>query len=200
MGKHETGYTRIERDHYPTPPSAVGTLAEHINLKGKIIWEMAAGTGTLAEGLKAAGARVFCSDIHDYGYPLHEQLDFLSRRDPKIDDFAGMVSNPPFGVRGRLAERFIEARLRRLKYCRFLALLLPVDFNSAITRGRLFGDFPHYRAKITLRGRIAWFKRNDGTREEPKENSAWYLWESSALRQPPPPLLLYAGNGNFHHE
>jgi predicted RNA methylase len=62
MGKHESGYL------YPTPAWVVEALAEHIGLAGKVVWECAAGTGTMTEALKAAGAsRVYCTDIstHD---------------------------------------------------------------------------------------------------------------------------------------
>jgi hypothetical protein len=34
MGKHETGYARVERDLYPTPHRVVSALAEHVDLRG----------------------------------------------------------------------------------------------------------------------------------------------------------------------
>src|SRR5262249_35684246 len=72
------------------------------------------------------------------------------------------------------------------------ALLLPYDFDSAKTRARYFGDCPHFVAKIALTKRIVWFERNDGIREAPKENSAWFLWQRSPLRLRHPPVILYA--------
>jgi hypothetical protein len=71
-------------------------------------------------------------------------------------------------------------------------LLLPCDFDSAKTRASYFGDSPHFVGKIVLRQRIVWFKRDDGERENPKENSAWFLWGRSLLRIHRPPIILYA--------
>src|SRR5262245_344344 len=44
MGKHETGYTRVERDLYPTPHWVVAALAEHVDLTGLSVWEPVAAT------------------------------------------------------------------------------------------------------------------------------------------------------------
>ena len=63
MGKHGTEYARIERDLYPTAPSwPVAALAEHVELRGKTVWEFACGTGDMAASLRAEGATVFTSD------------------------------------------------------------------------------------------------------------------------------------------
>jgi len=59
MGKHETGYARVERDFYPTPAWVTATLIDVIDVKAKHIWEPACGDGRISEPLKAAGARVF---------------------------------------------------------------------------------------------------------------------------------------------
>jgi hypothetical protein len=79
MGKHETGYARIERDFYPTPAWVVEALAEHVEIAGKAIWEPAAGDGRMVEALRALGAaKVYASDIADYGFSESEQLDFFT--------------------------------------------------------------------------------------------------------------------------
>ena len=52
------------------------------------------------------------------------------------------------------------------------ALLRPVDFNSGVTRRKFFHNCPTFIAKIAFTKHVAWFKRNDGVREAPKENSA----------------------------
>jgi hypothetical protein len=195
MGKHETGYTRVERDFYPTrEPWVVAALAEHVDLRGLTIWEHACGDGHMVEPLLLAGcARVYASDIIDRGAGQDEVLDYLSGREPKLPHYDGMITNPPFGARGALAAAFIEAGLKRIKeYGGFLALLLPCDFDSAKTRACYFGDCPHFVGKIVLRQRIVWFKRDDGGREQPKENSAWFLWARSLLRVRRPPIIIYA--------
>jgi hypothetical protein len=178
MGKHENGYPRVPRDLYPTPPWVTEALAEHVALAGRSVWEIASGTDQMAATLRAAGAHVYCTDIENYG-GQDEVFDFLSGRRPKLDRIDCAVTNPPFGKGGKLAEAFIKSRLRWLRSIGsggLLALLLPVDFDSAITRHALFGRCPQFRGKIILLRRIVWFARTDGKREAPKEWHAWFIW------------------------
>src|SRR5262249_14043429 len=194
MGKHESGYARVKEDCYPTPAWVVtDALAEHVDLRGLDAWEFACGDGRMAAALRQAGcARVHTSDIVDRGNGQDEVLDFLSVQEPKRSRFDLLVTNPPFGQGGKLATAFIEVGLRRIRQRGgLLALLLPVDFDSAKTRARYFGA-PDFVAKIVLLRRIVWFQRNDGILEAPKENHAWYLWERSLLRSCRRPACLYA--------
>jgi hypothetical protein len=193
MGKHETNYPRADRDYYPTPAWPVAALAEHVDLAGRNVWEPAAGSGSLARALVGLGATVFCSDVAEYGYPLDAIHDFTSVHDPvSVGRYDLTITNPPFGERGKLAEAFIAAGLRRIVGGGSLCLLLPIDFVSAISRRRFFCNCPLFVAKIVLVRRIVWFERSDGIRAAPKENSAWFIWQHSALRTRLPPLTLYA--------
>lgn len=191
MGKHEIGFARIDRDFYPTPSWVVEALAEHIELAGMRIWECACGDGRMAEALKIAGASVFASDIEARGYRLDAVIDFVAGQIPEAERFGGVITNPPFGKRGKLAERFIRAGLRRIADCPFMALLLPVDFDSAKTRMPLFAGSPHFAGKIILTRRIVWFTNPDPRHENPKENSAWFLWSRNVIRGRSP-IVLYA--------
>jgi predicted RNA methylase len=193
MGKHETGFQRIDGDLYPTPAWVVEALAEHIDLIGKTIWECAAGRGHMVEALRAAGAaRVHATDVFNHGYPLDEILDFVTAS-PKLP-FDMIVTNPPWGIGGKLAVKFIESGLRHVAGGAALALLLSADFDSATLRPRLFRDCNQFLGKVVLTKRIVWFNRTDGVREAPKENAAWYLWEPTVLRTRQPPVVLYAPN------
>ena len=106
MSKHESGYSRVERDFYPTPSWVIDALTEHANLAGRCVWECACGDGRMAQALKAAGASVYSSDVVDRGY-CDELLDFTSEQQPKTN----FVTNPPFGSRGKLAEIIHRLRL-----------------------------------------------------------------------------------------
>jgi predicted RNA methylase len=192
MGKHEVGYERIDKDLYPTPSWVIDALAEHVDLAGKVIWEPATGTGSMAEALKAAGTRrVYRSDVVERDYPLDEVLYFLSGRIPtKISDFDLIVTNSPYGPRNTLAEKFIEIGLRHINsHGGALALLLPTDFDSAKSRHRLFRDCSAFVARISLTRRIVWF---EGPNAAPKENHAWHVWSRPVLRVRQPPIVLYA--------
>src|SRR6516162_6747065 len=140
---------------------------------------------TLARQLHRMGSH------HDRlsGYPLDAVLDFTGGMNPKFS-FSGIATNPAYGLRGKVAERSIEAGLRYIANGGFLALLLGAYFDSAKTRVRFFRDCPLFAAKIVLTRRIVWFSNPDPDKERPKENHAWFIWQN-----PPPgsaPLILYA--------
>jgi hypothetical protein len=189
MGKHERSYERVEKDLYPSPAWVIEALADHVQLRGRRIWECAAGSGKMAEAMRLAGAAsVYSTDIAGHGYAgLDALLDFLCGHRPQID-FDAIITNPPFGSRGKMAEAFITTGLLHIDVGGFLALLLPADFDSAKTRARYFGDCPQFAGKIVLTRRPKWFDHPGSA--SPKENSAWFLWQRDALRRPP--ILLYA--------
>jgi hypothetical protein len=197
MGKHETGFARVDKDYYRTPSWVIDALAEHVGIAGSAIWEPAAGDGQMVEALKAAGAAsVWASDIVQRGCSLDGVLDFPTGPAPDLH-LDLIVTNPPFGSRGRLAVAFIETGLRHIVSgrARGLALLLPTDFDSAASRTGLFRDCACFAAKLVLTKRIVWFQRPDGTRESPKENHCWALWGQPLLRAADrSPIVLYAPN------
>jgi hypothetical protein len=146
MGKHETSYPRVERDHYPTPSWVVDALDEHVDFVGKVVWECAAGTGQMAEALKAAGAAKVCStDVVERSYPLDAVFDFLFLRDPGLPRCDLIATNPPLGPGGKLAAAFVARGLERLSHGQSLALLLPADFDSGVTRRKFFHDCIEYQ-------------------------------------------------------
>ena len=198
MGKHDSGYERIDRDHYPTtPPWPVSALAEHVPLRGKSVWEFACGKKFMARHLEGEGATVFASDIHDYGNGQDAVFDFLAPGEPAgLPPCHIMATNPAFGVQGRTAVATIERGLERLPKFETLALLLPSDFDFAKTRAHLFDDCPNFVGKIALRRRIKWFE--NGSKHGPKENSAWFLW--SRIRRAPRRLFYTARTGAHDRE
>jgi hypothetical protein len=192
VGKHETGYARVPRDAYTTPSWCIDALAEHVRIEGLKIWECAANEGRMVRALEARGAKVFASDIAPHP-GLDAIFDFLSQGlPPGLSSWDGIVTNPAWGDRNRLAEDFIRRGLDRLnKNGGFLALLLPTDFDSAVSRLPLFCDL-RFTARISLTARPIWFKRTDGKREAPKENVAWFVWSRPILRHCGPPLVFHA--------
>jgi hypothetical protein len=189
MGKHERGYARVEHDRYPTPSWCIDALAEHIELQARRVWECAAGAGSMTAALKSHGAEVFSSDIEDHS-GIDCMFDFLAPGlPPGLAKFNLIITNPPWSRAGA----FIEAGLRRIAHAdAAMALLLPADHDSAVSRTRFFGDCPYFLARIILTARPAWFQRSDGRRPAPKENCAWFVWARPVLRLPASPLVRYA--------
>jgi hypothetical protein len=197
MSKHETGYARIERDFYPTPAWVVDALDEHIELSGLRVWECACGDGRMAEALKAAGAIVYATDIEDRGYSgCDGEFDFLSTRNGKPSfDYGAIITNPAYGERNKLAEKFAEAGLQWIAPSGLLALLLTSDFDSGVTRRRLFADCPAFAGKIVLTKRIKWFEPPPGVhKKNPKERHSWFIWRCP--RTHARPEMFYAPQHN----
>jgi hypothetical protein len=178
MSQRFSEYARKDRDEYPTPPWVTETLIPHLKA-AKVIWEPAAGEGGMAATLENAGFRVIQSD-------LSGGVNFL---DDKVQPVScdAIVTNPPYGVQGRLAEKFIERALELTRPQKgVVAMLLKVDFDSGLTRQRIFADCPAWGLKLVLLKRIMWFASANGM--GPSDNHAWFLW---SWRHDGPPRIAY---------
>lgn len=193
MSTRASGFDKIPHDLFQTPPWVIDALAEHVNLNGLNVWEPACGEGQMVRALESCGASVTATDITDHGFKdMAGVHDFTDMRPPvRLFHFDSIISNPPYGVQGRTGEAFIDHGLDWLSPGGLLALLLPVDFDSAKTRAKFFGDCPDFAAKIVLRRRIAWFEPQQG-QAGPSANHAWYIWVRNHLRAQRAPVTLYA--------
>ena len=163
MAQRTSGYERKPKDFYSTPPWVTEAIVEHLRLsRTEPVWEPAAGTGAIVKVLQAAGYRVVSTDITN-------GFDFL--RDQPTWPIRNILTNPPYGC----AEQFIERALKLTAPARGLvAMLLRVDFESAVTRSHLFDSCAMFSEKLVLKKRIKWFE-GPGTKS-PSENHAWYGW------------------------
>ena len=75
MGKYE----RDDKDLYPTPPWVVDALAEHLDIRGKIIWERTVGTGQMTEALKVTGVAPGTYNRSPYEREVKAALTLWSR-------------------------------------------------------------------------------------------------------------------------
>lgn len=192
MSVRASGFARVPADLYQTPAWVVDALAEHVNLNGLAVWEPACGAGQMVRALQDKGASVTASDITDHGFDdFSGKFDFASAGATIIDWLNAIITNPPYGPQGRTGAAFIARGLERLPPGGLLALLLPVDFDSAKTRAKFFGDCPDFAAKIVLRRRICWFEPEPG-QAGPSANHAWFIWQRSHLRTARAPVTLYA--------
>lgn len=174
MAQRNSGYARIEANFYPTPGWVTRALMTHawglddyVRLR---IWEPACGDGAMVDEFKQWGYKVFGTDLRG-----HHSVDFLS-------DDVGMprrqcnaiITNPPY--QRDVTERFIRKALALMEPVNGLvAMLLRVDFDSAVTRQDIFKDHPAWGEKLVLLKRIKWF--DDGNKNGPSENHAWFVWD-----------------------
>ena len=124
----------------------------------------------MVEALKTAGAMVYATDIARHGYPLDEVMDFLSPAESKAIALALDRGESSLGEAQQAAEAFVARGLQRLSPGQGLALLLPVDFDSGVTRRKFFHDCPAFIGRFVLtRGRLV-PAQGSKFREAPKED------------------------------
>jgi hypothetical protein len=178
MSQRFSEHARRERDDYPTPSWVTETVIPHLKVaKVTSIWEPAAGDGGMSNALDRAGFEVRATDVKS-------GIDFFDTAHKPVP---AVVTNPPYGIQGKLAERFIERALELTRpHKGVVAMLLKVDFDSGSTRRRFFADCPAWLTKLVLLKRIEWFKSQNGM--TPSENHAWYVW---SWRHDGPPRIAY---------
>lgn len=191
MTRRASNFERVPFERYETPSWVLDALGEVVALRQRVIWEPACGTGKMVRALMERGAFVHATDIVDHGAVEQEALfDFTSDEPAPVRAFHGIITNPPFGPRNKTAEVFIERGLARLPAGGFLVLLLPIDFDSAKTRARFFGDCPHFAGKVVLTKRIQWFEDDRGGSNT--QNYAFFIWRRDPLGHRSPPSIWYA--------
>lgn len=189
MAQRESGYERIERDAYNTPPWPTAAALHEIMgprfRPGMTVWECAAGTGQMVAELERHGLNVIPSDIHApndkpdlFGGNRTFVGDFLDDARPFLPfEFDAIITNPPY----KLAEQFVRKALELTKPTRgIVAMLLGVKFDSAKSRADIFDEHPAWGMKITLLDRIWWFEPKIGLNGKvngPSEDHAWYIWD-----------------------
>jgi len=176
VSQRNSEYARKDRDGYQTPAWVTDVLAPHLrNFHAVDICEPAAGDGQIVDALRRHGFSVVGTDIID-------GCDFLKRFHPGRYD--SIVTNPPYG----LAQQFIERALQLTEPRQgVVAMLLRVDYDSAITRRHLFADCQAFATKLVLTRRIVWFEPKIAS---PSENHAWFVW---SWRHEGAPTIAYGG-------
>jgi hypothetical protein len=127
MAQRRSGYNRVDDDQYETPAEPVIALIPLLEGITRAWDPRNRGSGKLLAVLHAHGVNA-----------VGTGADFLttSAPPPNVDS---IVTNPPFGKQGRLAEAFISHALELVP---FVAMLLRVDFDSAKSRQHLFRHNP----------------------------------------------------------
>jgi|HubBroStandDraft_6_1064221.scaffolds.fasta_scaffold00529_6 hypothetical protein len=175
MSRVTRDYPRQADEEYNTPPWVGAVIARWLAGQGVYsIWEPAPGRGQLSRALVAHGFSV-----------IETGGDFLQL--PQTRHFDALVTNPPYGKRGELADAFIRHALEL--EVPILAFLLRIDADSAKTRVDIFRDCLSFAGKIVLLDRIVWFEREGAA--GPSENHAWFIWQRS--RQPRLRWIAYGG-------
>lgn len=178
----EAGYARLADDAYFTIAEWVtGAALERLPLRRDgALWECAAGMAHMARVLRRGGHQVLASDLHDRGWPEADipfrRADFLAVEpawQPALAGIRCIITNPPF--RDGLDVRFVRRALDLMRPVRGqVAMLLPADFDAAITRVDLFDGHPAFSAYLRLTARPEWFEEK---KAGPRRHYAWFFWD-----------------------
>jgi hypothetical protein len=95
-------FDRDDHDYYVEPPWCSERLFAVEPFAG-LIWDPAAGSGTIPRAARAADLSTFASDVADHG--CGPRQDFLTAPAPAVA--FSIVTNPPF----KLARAFVERAL-----------------------------------------------------------------------------------------
>lgn len=211
MAQRFSGHARQPNEFYASPAWVTRALLPHLPAGTLSVWEPACGECDMAKVIAAEGHGVLASDIRwpegatiEAGFAEDQRFvdgfgavckgDFLREGEwlarPDID---AVITNPPYGIQGKMAERFIRRALIVTRPRRGLvAMLLKPDFDSGSTRPEFFRDCPAWSKKIVLLRRIVWFEPvpdANGRLNGPSENHCWYLW---SWRHTGPATIAYA--------
>ncbi|UIS25245.1 hypothetical protein [Erythrobacter phage vB_EliS-L02] len=193
----DSGYDRIEADHYNTPPENLDCLVQHVALPD-YVWEPAVGIGNLATRMHELGHTVWTSDIIDYGYDERFTLsDFFAQTKLPVPAIKAIVSNPPYetikltdpewehlaplaekyGVPGKsvsLAELFCRHAIALTQENKgMVAMFLRNEFDCSKGRMDLF-SLPPFHKKIVVTKRPRWVADSTGS---PRHNYSWFVWD-----------------------
>lgn len=182
MGQRKSGFERKEGDEYMTPEWVAETLCHAVPMYGTV-WEPACGEGGIANVIAGLGyCTVFASDLNPRHSLAHGPLDFLGDVTRVTDWFHGtltIVTNPPYGKQGKMAEAFVRRALDMTKLSRGrVCMLLPVAWDARKTRQDLFENFPAHVTTIRLTKRIRWTNLPQ-SKNGPSEHHAWFVWDWS---------------------
>lgn len=160
-------------DLYETPAVATEALLRVESLP-EIIWEPACGPGSIVRTLRAAGHKVYATDLVDYGCPDSEaRVDFLMEHSAPTY-IGAIVTNPPF----KLANQFVA---HGLMLAPKVIMLLRLAFLEGTGRSPIMDGGSLARVYV-FRNRLPMMHRAGRGTMVAKTNSsamafAWFVWD-----------------------
>jgi hypothetical protein len=181
-------HTHAERglDLYETPSVAVEGL-RRVEKIPHCVWENAAGRGAIVRVLRDHGHAVIASDIHDYGFPLHFQRDFLAETAMPVSCEC-ILTNPPY----QWVEEFVA---HALELSPKVIMLLRLAFMESerrchILENRGLARIHVFRKRLPMMHRGGW----EGRKANSGMAFAWFVWDRT--HRGPPPSTELAGSGD----
>jgi len=168
--------TRAANDWYMEQADAPEALLRAERFSG-LSWDPACGVGTIPKALIAAGLRCAGTDLIYRGYIGPEQyapMDFLAA-EAIPDEVANIVSNPPFNLSRKFADRALSIATHKV------AFLLPLTFLEGQSRALWLETTPLARVHVfAYRVSMPPGELLMSGAVEPtggKKAFAWFVWE-----------------------
>ena len=163
MVQRASSYATVPQENYATPSWVVDALFKYEDFVTPI-WEPAAGDGFMVEALQAHSTNIIATSDNFF--------------DLEHDAFS-IITNPPFSK----AEDFCYHALdNTVRLGGKVAMLLPVNFDTAKSRHRLFKGQP-FKIKYILTERIRWANLEQ-KKNGPSTNHCWMVWDWSYRGEP----------------
>lgn len=187
----ESQFKRNPGDSYYTEPWVTRVLLNELgkDLKGKAVWEPAAGRGDICKVLEEHGCTVYSSDI-DPQHPHSFKADFIESRIVWTvwPDMAAIITNPPYFKKGgkSMAELFV---MQALAYhpddVPIVAMLMRSEFMHVPSRFKLFTRAAGFNLELLLpkRPRWDWWFR-DKPIASPRHPYSWFIWNRNNYTTP----------------
>lgn len=155
-------------DFYETPPEATHALLRVEAFLGYVL-EPACGAGAIARVLGYHSIPVMTNDIHQYGYQLDHQRDFLQHCWP----VPNIIMNPPYNQ----AEKFVRHALSNAHTK--VASFMRIGFLESQSR------YPMFTREGLAPSRVYVFSNRmncDPTVKSSQVCYAWYIWDQADIR------------------
>lgn len=168
-------------DFYTSPPDFVNQcISRGIIDTTKVAYEPFAGNGDISNLLKDRGITVITNDIIERKISLDYVQDYFSTeyKDPSNYDY--IITNPPY----KLAQKFVEQSLPRLKNAAKLVVLLRLDFLTSQARGKFFTSVGQLKEVHIFSYRIKCLKEGIDDGASSAVNYAIFVWEKGYNGQP----------------
>ena len=164
---------RQNEDFYATDPKALELFLDKFEKDGEklnhFVWECSCGQGHLSKVLEGRGYQVLSTDLIDRGYGIVSDFLKWDINAPRGD----ILTNPPF----KLAEKFVEMGMEKLKDENKLFLFLKIQFLEGQKRKELFKKYPPKYVYVNSSRQLC---AKDGEFEKYTSTTqcyAWYIWE-----------------------
>jgi len=158
-------------EHYETPEWAVDAILKHEKLIGPVV-DPCTGTGILAKAAsRYTQEAIITIDIHNWGYPLTHQEDFLKYDDSLLG--CTVLMNPPFSKSTQFVTHAFTLKPRKIICFQRFA------WWESAQRRSFWDKYPPNRVYICGNRATCWRHDIQDRRSSSSAAHAWFIWDTT---------------------